>query len=70
MKKIIEILVLLTLTSCVNIKASISVTITGEYEDRVEYYQENQEYHKKCGLNYYPLNKKINISENKTIYFK
>lgn len=70
MKKIIEILVLLTLTSCVNIKVSISITITGEYEDRVEYYQENQEYHKKCGLNYYPLNKKINISENKTIYFK
>ena len=70
MKKIIGFLILLTLTSCVNIKVSISVTITGEYEDRVEYYQENQEFHKKYGLNYYPLDKKINISENKTIYLK
>ena len=70
MKKIIGFLILFTLTSCVNIKVSISVTITGEYEDRAEYYQENQEYHKKCGLNYYPLDKKINISENKTIYLK
>lgn len=69
MKKIIGFLILFTLTSCVNIKVSISVTITGEYKDKVEYYKENQEYHKKYGVNYYPLEKKIDISENKTIYY-
>lgn len=69
MKTIIEILVLLTLASCSNIKFSISLTVTGEYEDKVEYYQENQEYHKKYGINYYPLEKKIDIGENKTIYY-
>lgn len=69
MKKIIEILVLLTLASCSSIKFSISLTATGEYEDKVEYYQENQEYHKQYGINYYPLDKKIKISENKTIYY-
>jgi hypothetical protein len=70
MKKIIEILVLFTLTSCSGIKFSISLTATGEYEDKVEYYQENQEYHKQYGINYYPLDNKIKISENKTIYLK
>lgn len=69
MRKIIEILVLLTLMSCSSIKFSISLTATGEYEDKVEYYQENQEYHKQYGINYYPLDKKIKISENKTIYY-
>ena len=69
MKKIVEILVLFILASCSNIKFSISLTATGEYEDKVEYYQKNQEYHKQYGINYYPLDKKIKISENKTIYY-
>lgn len=69
MRQIIIILILLGLTSCSAMKISISVTATGEYKDKVEYYKENQEYHKKYGVNYYPLEKKIDISENKTIYY-
>lgn len=70
MIKIIEVLLLLCLTSCSTMRFSISFTATGEYEDRIENYNENQEYHKKWGINYYPCEDMINISEYKTIYFK
>ena len=70
MNKIIEIILLLSLTSCTTMKFSISFTITGEYEDKIEYYYENQEYNKKWGINYYPCENMINISDYKTIYLK
>lgn len=54
-KRVIVIFLMFFLCSCSSIRFSISLTATGEYKERAENYQENLEYHKKYGINYYPF---------------
>lgn len=70
MRVIFSFLFLIFMNSCSNTKLCINLTVTGEYEEQIEKYEDNINYREKWALKYYPLEKKINITENKTIYFK
>ena len=58
MKNILVIIVLL-LSSCSVINTNIMLGITSEYEDHVECYEENQEYHRQYDI-------KLSIKQDNT----
>lgn len=70
MRLIFTFLISVFLTSCSNMRFCINLTVTGEYEEQIEKYEDNVNYREKWALKYYPLEKRIDITENKTIYLK
>lgn len=51
-------------TSCSTMSPSISICVTGEYEDHIEYHLDNQEYQRIYGLRWNPDQKRIYFGEN------
>ena len=70
MRLIFTFLISVFLTSCNNMIFCINLSVTGEYEEQIERYEDNIDYREKWALKYYPLEKRIDITENKTIYLK
>ena len=62
MKKIIILITILFLTSCSVMTTNIMVGVTSEYEDRVEYYEQNQEYHHEYDIKFTIKKDKIVLS--------
>lgn len=69
MRLIFTFLISVFLTSCNNMIFCINLSVTGEYEEQIEKYEDNIDYREKWALKYYPLEKRVDITENKTIYY-